>query len=449
MTAVGADYPGTSPFGDQVTIEPEVLPGGSGAPGDGRRLFGTFAYLVGKQGVTAALGVAFWALAARVLPARDVGLAGAASSIATLVATIGALGVGTLLLAEIGETAQEDRGPMLTTGIVLSTGAVAVLAATAVAASPLLGASLRAVGGDPVTATLFVVGAMSTAVCGTFDNAAIGLHRGSAQLVRATVASLIKVAFLGAAIALGVRTTAGLLFAWCASLGLSYVACVRLLRLSPARVGVRRATDLVRRWGGASLAHHVLNLALSSVGYVLPVIAALAVAPGDMAYFTTALLVAGTLNLLPYFLTLSLFAETTGDAALLRRNVRRTLPIAFAASAAIALSVEVCAPLALRVFGPAYAAHGTVVLRLLVLAGLPYVMKDHYVAIRRAQRRLNDAVRVIAVGTAFEVGCAVLGAALHGLDGLCLCWVVATACLGLAVTPVVAGTVSERTAHRT
>ena len=54
---------------------------------------------------------------------------------------------------------------------------------------------------------------------------------------------------------------------------------------------------------------------------------------------------------------------------------------------------EVAAPLALRIFGPAYVMNGTTALRLLVLVGFGYVIKDHYVAIRRAQGRLGHAAK--------------------------------------------------------
>ena len=45
-----------------------------------RRLFTTFAFLVSKQGATAVLGLAYWALATHLFRARDVGLAAAASA---------------------------------------------------------------------------------------------------------------------------------------------------------------------------------------------------------------------------------------------------------------------------------------------------------------------------------------------------------------------------------
>jgi hypothetical protein len=48
-----------------------------------RRLFTTFGYLVARQGTTAVLGLAYWAVATRLFSAEDVGLAAAASSAAS------------------------------------------------------------------------------------------------------------------------------------------------------------------------------------------------------------------------------------------------------------------------------------------------------------------------------------------------------------------------------
>ncbi len=93
--------------------------------------------------------------------------------------------------------------------------------------------------------------------------------------------------------------------------------------------------------------------------------------------------------IIPYLLALSLFAEISGDQSLLHRHVRRTLPLGLALSGGILVVVVVAAPLVLRIFGPAYATNGTTALRLLLLVGPAYVIKDHYVAIRRAQGRLK------------------------------------------------------------
>ena len=150
-----------------------------------RRLFTTFGYLVAKQGATAAIGLAYWAVVTHLFAARDVGLAAAAASTALLLAAFGALGVPLLLLAEIGPVETAKRRVMVHHWDWRSPGfVVLILSIGTMALSPFLGKSLRIIGQDPVTAALFVVGAVATMAGLTLDNVAIGLHRG----VGATVA---------------------------------------------------------------------------------------------------------------------------------------------------------------------------------------------------------------------------------------------------------------------
>jgi len=50
------------------------------------------------------------------------------------------------------------------------------------------------------------------------------------------------------------------------------------------------------------------------------------------------------------------------------------------------------------------------------------VIKDHYVAIRRSQGRLGDAVKVMAAITCAEAAGAALGGIYWGMTGLCAGW---------------------------
>ena len=390
-----------------------------------RRLFTTFGYLVAKQGATAVLGLAYWAVATRLFSARDVGLAAAASSAALFLGAIGALGIPLLLLAELGSLPATVRRVAFSTGISISCLAVLILSLATLALSPFLGESLRIVGADSTTAALFVIGSVATIGGITFDNSAIGLHRGSAQLRRASLTSTLKLAIVGVLVLAGIRTAPGLLFAWALALVVSFAICSRLLRLEPTPVGdgnLSHRVALVRRYGMLSLKHHILNLSISSVSYLVALIAALLMAPQEVAYFSTALLVSSAVSLIPYLLALSLFAQVSGDQGLLHRHVRRTLPLGLALSGGIVVVVEVAAPLVMHVFGPAYVMNATTLLRLLVLMGPTYVIKDHYVAIRRAQGRLGHAAKVMAAGTAAEAVGAALGGIYWGMTGLCIGW---------------------------
>jgi O-antigen/teichoic acid export membrane protein len=274
----------------------------------------------------------------------------------------------------------------------------------------------------------------------TFDNAAIGLHRGSAQLWRGTLNSVLKLAIVGVLVLVGTRTAPGLLFAWAVAMAISLVVCIPMLRLEPTPAGegnLSHRVALTRRYGVLSLKHHILNLSINSINYIIALIAALLILPQEVAYFSTALLVSSTAMIIPYLLALSLFAEISGDQSLLHRHVRRTLPLGLALCGGIVVVAEVAAPLAMRIFGPGYVINGTTVLRLLVLVGPAYVIKDHYVAIRRAQGRLGHAAKVMAAGTCAEAVGATLGGIYWGMAGLSIGWAVSSSLEAVVLLPAV------------
>ena len=423
-----------------VPVQASELPMRSSRSSELRRLLTTFGYLVAKQGATAVLGLAYWAVATHLFSARDVGLAAAASSTAFFLGAIGALGIPLLLLAELDSLPVAVRRVTFSTGMYIACLAVLILSLATLALSPFLGDSLRIIGADSTTAALFVIG--SVAIMGglTLDNAAIGLHRGSAQLTRGSLNAVLKLAIVGVLVLVGTRTAPGLLFAWVLALVVSLVVCLPMLRLEPTPAGegnLSHRVALAHRYGVLSLKHHVLNLSINSISYIIALIAALLISPQQLAYFSTALLLSSTAMIIPYLLALSLFAEISGDLSLLHRHVRRTLPLGLALSCGILVVVEVAAPLVLRIFGPAYVMNGTTALRIFLLVGPAYVIKDHYVAIRRAQGRLGHAAKMMTAGTSVEALGAALGGIYWGMTGLCIGWAVAASCEAVVLLPAV------------
>jgi len=393
-----------------------------------RRLVTTFGYLVANQGAVSVIGLAYWAVVTHLFSSTEVGLSAAAASTAVLLAAFGGLGIPLLLLAEIESVDLAARRVFFTTGTAIASFVVLIMAIATVALSPWLGQSLRIIGADPVAATLFVVGSVATMAGTTLDRAAVGLHRGAAQLWRGSLSSILKLAIVGVLVVVSTRTSTGLIFAWAMALVLAFFVCMPMLGLERSGAGegaLIHREALVRRLGKLSLQHHV------SVTYFIPLMATLLVSPSDVAYFSAAFLFSSALLAVPYLLALSLFAERSGDPGLLHRNVRRTLPAGLVLVGGIILVVEIAAPYALRLFGPAYAANGTTALRILILVGPAYVIKDHYVSIRRAQHRMTQAAKVMAIGTAVEVAGSAVGGALWGLNGICLGWVIAASGVAL------------------
>ncbi|HLX89485.1 MAG TPA: hypothetical protein VKR22_13640 [Acidimicrobiales bacterium] len=405
-----------------------------------RSLATTYAYIIGQQGTVIVLNLAYWLVVTHFFAAAQVGKAFAATSIAILVSTLGSLGIATFLVAEINSFPAGLRRSVLSTGAMVSAAAVAVLAVLALAWSPILGRTVATVAGDHVTAAFFVVGAMGMVVSVLFDRAAIGLRRGPAQLTRGILASSLRIVAALVVLAAGWRTGRALVLGWSTTLVFSIVVCWPLLHLARRTrggQGLRHRAALVRKYGSLSLSHHVLNLSLTAMSYFVPVVAAVLLVARQYAYFAAAQTAAVTVLAPTYLVAVALFAEGSRDERHLGRLVRHSFPIALAICAVIIGAVEVSAPLVLRLFGAAYANNGVDELRILAMVGLPYVVKDHFVSIRRAQGRLNSASRVLAVGTAAEAIGAVVGGAFFGVDGLCLGWVLVAAAEAPFLLPAV------------
>ena len=242
---------------------------------------------------------------------------------------------------------------------------------------------------------------------------AIGLHRGVAQLWRGTLSSVLKLAIVGLLVIASTRTSAGLIFAWAFTTVVSLVVCSPMLRLEPTPADegkLNHRLALARRYGVSPQAPrpqsvHQLHLLHRSADRRS---AHLAAANG-LLLDRFAVVVHRDDHPVPARPYPS-SPRVQATRASSHRHVRQTLPLGLAMCGALLIAVEIAAPLVLRIFGPAYAANGTTVLRILILVGPAYVIKDHYVAIRHAQGRLGHAAKVMAAGTSREA----IGAVLRG-----------------------------------
>ncbi len=406
----------------------------------GSELMALFGSLAATQAVTSVVGFVYWAAAARLLPPAQVGLAAAAISAMSLLSIFAMLGVGTLLISEMPRRSPAEHPLLFGTGLLTVALAGSLLGLASGFVAPHLGHSLVATGSSPLALLAFAAGVAGTAVGSVFDEAVLGLRRGSVQLARNTFVSVLRLALLVGLSYAGLRSGIGVIATWSLSLLLSIAFGVLRLRLghagpwrAPARLRMREARFQLP----SARKHFSLNLILQSSSYTLPVLVALVAQPREVAYFNAAWRSAGALLTVPFMLTLALFAATADDESRLTDRVRITVPLGLVlASCCAALAITLGGEV-MHVFGAAYASHGARFLRLLVLAGPLLVIKDHYVAIRRVQGQLHEAARLILVATILEVTGALVGGLMFGVTGLCVGWLLALAVEACATGPMV------------
>lgn len=409
-----------------------------------------FRSLLGAQAASALLGLVFWVTVARLVPAHGVGTATAAISTQTLLGLFCSLGLGTFLVAELpGQSAARQRTLVLRS--LLVSGAVAVVAAGAVIAAVAasgVGGALGETLDHPARAAAFVAGAVAAVWVAVLDEAVLGLRRSGVQVTRNLVSSFLRFPLAAVLLLAGSRDALTLQVCWVLPLLVSVGVAWRVLRFPGAGEGPSLRADIGQLHAPA-LHHYRLNLAIAACTQLVPVAAALTLSTTENAAFAIAWLLATFAFLPPYLLAVSLFAHGAGaGAAALRVTMRQTLVVALGLSLLICVGAWTLGRPVLQIFGGDYANASNVVLGLLVPAGAWMVVKDHLVALWRAEKRFHLATRLASVALVLELAGAATGGVLGGARGLATGWLCAMALEALLLAPVARRLIRPATSAR-
>jgi O-antigen/teichoic acid export membrane protein len=260
----------------------------------------------------------------------------------------------------------------------------------------------------------------------------------AAQVWRNTVASTWKVAVLAVALPLSALDVTLGLAAWTTGLLAGTVIAVRAAAVQmPAdrRLPFGRVPSLVREHARTALGHQGVNLALTSSWAAMPALIAWAVSPAENGVFTTVRLVTTQAALLPYALTVSVFAATAGQVEFDAARSRRALLTALGISVVLYVGLLLFGHEALRLFGGRYADEGVPYLRLTALSCVLMVFKDQFIADVRMRREVGSLVPLVSCAVVVEVAFALVGAQLGGLRGALLGWLLALVLQAGYVTP--------------
>lgn len=392
--------------------------------------------LVGTQIVTSGLGFVYWWFAARQFPASSVGLASAIVSAMTLLGTVGTLGLGTLLIGELPR--QRSRAPQLvTTGVLIAGAASALLGALFALLSPLISSELRVL----TQVDHLLLFALSAAVTGmglVLDQAAVGVMRGSLQFWRNTVFSVAKLLFL-AAMALWLRQTTGFsIFAsWVAGSVISLLAVV-LIEIAAGKLhaGYGPRWDLFQGKRREALHHHGLNLVLLGPGLILPLVVTAMLSAEVNAYFYTAWMLNNVVMFVPVAFGTILFAAGSASPETLRQKLRFTLGASIAYGVLANVVVGVAGRWLLGFFGPQY-EQALPTLIVLNLSVFPVIISEHFVALRRIERRPESAMLPLGLSSLLKIVFAAVGGLLAGLSGLSIGIVTASYLVAIFLMPAV------------
>jgi hypothetical protein len=365
-----------------------------------------------------------------------VGLGAALVAAMNLFSILGVLGIGTSLLEHFKVAAPVDRSALLSTGLGVAWTGGAIVTIVWLIIDHVI--SFPGVLHSPslLTGSILVVASAIAATCSAFDQAVHGMGASRDQLRRNIIASILRIGLLLLAVYLNVKDGRVILVAW--ALGL--VGSLAATLLSPrfrfgSRVPPKERLHIIRSNWRAALGHHSLTLAMVSSSLMLPVVVASILPATEMAFFTSARLLADSALMLPYFLTVALFAAVR-DLEEFRIKARRTVALGIGLAFCLLAGGAIFGKYLLLAFGSTYSQAAQSTLLLLLLVGPVLVIKDHFVALKRMQQKRKQGAIAMTIWTGAELGGALAGAAMGTVRTLCIGWILMSAICALIALPV-------------
>ncbi|MYS10682.1 lipopolysaccharide biosynthesis protein, partial [Streptomyces sp. SID6041] len=381
---------------------------GDGPTGDSGEdsLFRNAYALMLSTGVSAALGLGFWLIAARHYSEEAVGQGSAAIAAQRMLASITATTLSGAVVRYVPR-AGRATGPLVLRLYLFSTAVVTVACGVFLLTLDLWGPSYAPLG-SLSAGIFFTASAVGWALLTLQDGVLTGLRKAFWVPVGNAVFSLGKLVLL--VLLAAAVPVLGVFVSWAAAIVLSVLPLGWLVfrRLIPqqARADRDREPPGMREIGrfiaGDSVGAFFSLIMIS----LLPVMVAVRFDAAHNAFFYTAYTVGGTMEFMAINMASSLTAHASHSPDSLAEGVRGALRRMVLLLVPVVLVLVVLAPLILAPFGQGYQENGSTVLRLLAAAALPRVAVELYIGVLRVQGRtgmlavLQGAMCVLVLGSA-------------------------------------------------
>jgi O-antigen/teichoic acid export membrane protein len=379
-------------------------------------------------GLTSVLGIAYWAVAARIYSAPTVGFNTAVLSAMMLVSGLAQLNMSTLLPRYLPVVGASRRRLVEVTyaGTLLAT---LVVAALAVLVIPRVIPGLAELREDAPTALLFVAGALVFTIFTLQDFVLIGLRRAVWVPAENVASALLRLALLP--LLHGPVPRLGIIVSW----GVGAVVLIppvtwlihrRLRRLERTPEPAGRLRPIASLLLGNNIG---MTLGIVAV-FAMPLLVVAQLGSRANAYFFGPWSVFLGLQLVSSSFATSLLVEGADPAsrrpALMRAMMWQSLRLVVPA---VALLCLLASPI-LSLFGPSYEAEGTVLLRLLALACIPNVLVAAAIAKARLYERPWTVASIHGATSVLGLGLSALLLPVLGIEGAGVAWLAAQALVG-------------------
>jgi len=383
----------------------------------------------------AALGLAFWLVAARTYRPADVGRASAEISAMTLLASLSQLNLINVFPRFLPNAGHRTKR------VVVAGYSAAIAVAFVVATCFVLAGAGDAYLVHRFAPALIFVGSVVCWTIFTIQDAALTGLRGTVWIPVENIS--FSVAKIGLLFIFGVLIPAsGIFAAWmlpvvCASIPVNVYLFRRLVPREIARSDGRSNLPSRRAIGMFVAGEYVGSVAQNATTMLLPLIVVARLGAAATAYFYTSWIVAVSFDQLLSNIAVSFIVEGSSQPSHAKLLARRAAGLSTAVVIPGVVVVVATAPFLLGMLGHGYAVHGTLLLRLVAIS-MPFrAIVVMFLALARLVRRVRRLVLIQLLDATMVVGLTIPLLGHFGIAGAGLAYLGTHILLGIILLPSV------------
>jgi O-antigen/teichoic acid export membrane protein len=381
--------------------------------------------LAASTAVSAVVGIGFWAVAARIYSAQDVGRDSVLIAALLALSAIGQLNLSNAFPRFLPQV-RTGRGRYVSAGYFAAFTFSLILGVAFVVIAPSVAASFGFVHHSPIVYVLFPIAVAAWTIFSLQDAVIVALGRARWLPIENGLFSAARIVVLPVLLLLGCHR--GVLLAFV----IPMLIAVPVMNWFIVRFALPRAEqpdesvsghDIQWRELSSFLMKDFVGAALAQVAMAaMPVLVVVLLGARMNAYFYVPFTLILAFDQLFMSVAWSLTTEGARDPERARQSARRAIGWLLRLQLPASLAIVALAPLILRIFGPEYVEHGTLVLRLLAGASSLRAVVSLYGAVARLQGHGGRILALSAGSATSLIGAVALLGSSYGLTGVAIGW---------------------------
>lgn len=368
-----------------------------------------------NSAIGAFFGLLFWILAARTMPAKDIGLATAAISAAMLIVGLSRLGLDAGLVRYLPESKNKNR---FYSAILMVTLALAlVLAAVFILGINMFSPALSFIR-EGWFLPLFFAFIAVTSIYSVQNIAFISIRRADLSLIQnlllgVRIPILLMIASLGV---FGVFSSLGIAYL------ITFVFGIFVLRRYGLFLSRGFDIDSIRKTIKFSLGNYSAGIFVMAPVTIIPIMIVNTIGAEEGAYFYVAYSVASLLLMIPNAVSTSLFVEGSHNLPL-KENVLKSVKLILMLLVPALIMIFLFGDRALLLFSEEYSKQSFEMLQLLAVSSVFSAVTSIFISIKKIQKDVRTINYVNFALSVMLIGSGYLALLKYGLVGLGYAWV--------------------------